>query len=133
MNGLRHQAQHAARALEFFERSPTCVELVEQFGMDRISLFQLAPVILIRAALREIVGVLAVELGELLQRVVAVVEFVARDVLEQPPPDDLITLFLTSRSPRGFHAAEGLLETRKRLLTAFAADLDLRGRQGRDE
>ena len=58
MNGLRHQAQHAARALEFFERTPARVELVEQLGMDRINLLQLAPIVLVRTALREIVGVL---------------------------------------------------------------------------
>lgn len=104
MNGLCHQAQHTARALELFERTPARIELIEQLGVDRIRFLQLAPVILVRAALREIVGVLAVELGELLQRVVTVMELVAGDVLEQPPPYDLIALLgslAATRTPRG--------------------------------
>ena len=99
VDGLRHQAQHAARPLEFFERSPSRIELVEQLGMDRVGLLQLASIILVRAALREVVGVLAVELRELLQRVVPVMELVAGDFLEQPPPDDLIALLLARRPP----------------------------------
>ena len=99
MDDLRHQAQHAARALEFFERSPARIELVEQLGMDRIGLLQLAPIILVRAALREIVGVFAIKLRELLQRVVAVMELVARNFLEQPSADDLIALLLARRPP----------------------------------
>lgn len=79
MDRLRHQAQDAARALELLKRTPARIELVEQLGMDRIGLLQLAPIILIRAALREIVGVFPVQLGELLQRVVAMMELVAGD------------------------------------------------------
>jgi hypothetical protein len=52
-----NQAQHAACALEFFERPPARVELIEQLGMDRIGFLQLAPIVLVRAALREVVGV----------------------------------------------------------------------------
>ena len=101
--------------------------------MDRIGLLQLAPVVLVGAALRKIVGVLAVELGELLQRVVPVMEAVAGNFLEQPPPDDLVALLLDGRPPRGFDARKGLLEPRQRLLTAFAADLDLRCGQRGDQ
>lgn len=124
-SGTARQRQHPACALEFFQRSPTRIELIEQFGMDGIGFFQLAPIVLIRAALWEIVGVFPIQLGKLLQRVVAVMELVSGDFLEQPPPDDLVAFLLTRRSPRRFHTAEGLLESSQRLLTTFAADLDL--------
>ena len=50
--------------------------------MDRIGFFQLPAIILVGASLGEIVGVLAIKLGELLQRVVAVMKLVASDFLE---------------------------------------------------
>ena len=66
MNDLCHKTQHATRALEFFQRPPARIELIEQFGMNWVSLLQLSAIILVRASLRKIVGVLAVELCELL-------------------------------------------------------------------
>ena len=64
---------------------------------------------------------------------VAVVEPVARNVLEQPPANDFVALFLRSRPPGRLDPGEGLLEPDQRLLTALAADLDLRSRQRRHE
>jgi len=46
--------------------------------MDRVCLFQFPAIIFIRTALREIVAVIPIELGELFQGVVPVVETVAR-------------------------------------------------------
>ena len=40
MNDGRHQFEHAARALEAFQRGPVLVEAVEQFGVDRIGRFE---------------------------------------------------------------------------------------------
>ena len=133
VNGLRHQSQNAACALELFQRPPTGIKLVEQLRVDRVGLFQLPPVILIRTALRKVVRVFAIKLGKLLQRVVAMVELVARNLLEQPPANDLIALLLACRTPRGFNAAEGLLEAGECFLATFATNLDLRGRQRRDK
>jgi hypothetical protein len=101
--------------------------------MDRVGLFQLTPIVLVSAALREVIGVLPVQLGELLQGVVAMMKPVAWDFLEQPPANDLVALFLTCRAPRRLYATERLLEACQRLLAAFTANLDLRCRQGSNE
>jgi len=70
---------------------------------------------------------------KLLQRIIAVMELVARYVFEQSSPDDFIAFFLARRTPGGFHTAESLLEPRQCLLATFAANLDLRGWQRRDQ
>lgn len=51
--------------------------------MDGVGFFQLAAVIFIGAALREVIAVFPVQLGKLLQRIVAVMEFIAGNFLEQ--------------------------------------------------
>ncbi len=67
--------------------------------MDGIGLLQLSTIIFVGAALREVVRVLAIKLGELLERIVAVMEFIAGDLLEQPTSNDLVALLLRSRTP----------------------------------
>jgi putative DNA methylase len=74
---LRHKTQHTASTLKFLERTPARVQLIEQLRMDRVGLLQLAPIILVGTALREIIRIVAIELCELLQRVVAVMKLVA--------------------------------------------------------
>ena len=100
MDDLGHQAQHATRTLKFFQRTPARIKLVEQLRVNRIGLFQLAPIVLISAALRKVLRVFAVQLHKLLQRVVPVVELVTRDLLEQPAANDLVAFFLARRPPR---------------------------------
>ena len=104
MDDLCHQTQHAARPLEFFKRPPTRVELVKELWMNGVCLFQLAAIIFVSAALRKIIRILAIELRELLQRIVLVMVLVARNFLEQAPADDLVAFFLRGRSPRRFDA-----------------------------
>ncbi|MND29041.1 hypothetical protein D3C80_195400 [compost metagenome] len=133
MDDLRHQPQDAAGALKLFERAPAGVQLVEKLRVDRIGLFQLAAVVLVCASLREIIRIVAVKLRELLQRVVAMMELVTRDFLEETTADDLVALFLRRRTPRRFYPAKGLFEARERFLPTFTANFNLRGRQRRDE
>ena len=99
--------------------------------MDGVSFLKFAPVIFIGRAARKLVCVFSIELGELLQRVVPVVELVAGNVLEQPPADDFVALFLRCRPPGRLDPGEGLLEPDQRFLSAVSADLDLRSRKRR--
>ena len=108
MNGLGHQPQHAARALKSLQGAPARIELIEEFRMDGVSFLKFAPVIFIGRAARKLVFVFPIELGELLQRVVPVVKLVAGNVLEQPPPDDFVALFLRCRPPGRLDPGEGL-------------------------
>ena len=77
--------------------------------MDGVGFLQLAPVVFIGRAARELVCVFPIELGELLQRIVPVVELIAGNVLEQPAADDFIALFLRSGPPGRLNSGEGLL------------------------
>ena len=101
--------------------------------MDGVCPLQLAPVVRVGAAAWKLVGVVAIELRELHQGVVAVVVPVAGDLLEQAPADDLVALFLRRGPPGRLHSGEGLLEPGDRLLSPFPADLDPGRRQRRHE
>ena len=96
----RHQAQHAARALEFHQRGPVGVQPVEDFRMDRVGRLD-ALLVFGFAALRRKLGLLVtVKLGEGARHDVAILEL--RRVgqgLEQAPAHDLEALLGTGRPP----------------------------------
>src|SRR4051812_21404456 len=94
--------------------------------MDRVGLLQLAPIIFVRTALREVIRVVAIELRELLECVVAVMKLVAGNRFKKPAPNNFVALFLARWPPRGFNSAECLLKSCQGLLTSLATHLNLR-------
>ena len=131
----RHQAQHAAGALELHQRGPVGVEPVEHFRMDRIG--RLDPVLVVEVAAlgREFLMLGPVEVVE------GAGDRVARDELglfdqrlEQPPPDDLEAFLGAGRRPRRLHPPDDVAQPRQRRPAARAAHLlvvGLRVRRGR--
>ena len=97
----RHQAQHAAGALEPGERGPVRVEAVEDLGMDGEGGPD-APLVVRGAAFgRELHALRTVGVGERAGGHVALLERLRpRQRLEQPPPHDL-EAFLGARGPPG--------------------------------
>ena len=67
----RHQAQHAARALELHQRRPVRIEPVEHLRMDRIGRLQALLVVGVAALGRELLMLRAIEIGEGARDVVA--------------------------------------------------------------
>ena len=120
----RHQAQHAAGALEFHQGRPVRVEPVEDLGVDRIGRLD-ALLVLGLAALRRELGLLgAVELGEGPRHHVPVLELGGvGEGLEQPPADDLEALLGGGRPPGGLHPPDHIAQPVQGLAPAGPAHL----------
>ena len=73
----RHQAQHAAGALEFHQRGPVGVEAVEDLRVDRIGRLDAFLVVGVAALGRELLVLRPVEIGEGPRHHVAVLELLA--------------------------------------------------------
>ncbi len=76
---------------------------------------------------------LGVQLAEPLDDLVAALDRLGRQRLEETPPDDLERLLGRRRAPRRVDPVDDVLERLERLLAALAADLDRRRRQRHDE
>ena len=85
----RHELQHAAGPLEPLERRPVVEEPVEQLGVDRVAGPQALEVRLLLRLGREAALVLGVQLAEPLDDLVAALDRLGRQRLEEAPPDDL--------------------------------------------
>ena len=124
----RHQAQHAARALEFHQRGPVGVEPVENLRVDRIRGLDPLLVVGVAALGRELLVLRAVEVGEGARDHVAVLELRwIGQRLEQPPPHDLKAFLGARRPPRGFDAAHDVAQPVERLAPALTAYLHVIG------
>ena len=124
----RHQAQHAARALELHQRGPVAVEPVEDLGVDRVGGLDALLVVAVPALGRELGSLRAIEVGEGARGHVALLEGVRPgERLEQPPPHDLEAFLGRRRPPRRLHPPDHVAQPVQRLAPADAADLHVVG------
>ena len=130
IDDLRHQLQHAARALKPVDGGPVLVEPVEDLRMDRIGLQEPVVVAAFLRLGRQLGALGDIGIGERAADRLAGLRVAHR--LEQPPADDLERLFGGDRLPERLHAPEGLLEGPERRDAALAAGLDVRLRQRRE-
>ncbi len=133
MDDRRHQAQHAARALELLDAGPVVVEAVEEFGVDGVSGFDASLVLGFATLGGKLLRLTAVEIGA------GFGDGIARDEerrvgdgLEEPPPHNLEALFRVGWSPGRFQASEDVLQAQRSLASAFATRLGIGGRDGGD-
>ena len=127
----RHQAQHAARALEPLQRGPVAVQPLEDLRMDRIVRLQPLQIAGLPALGREVAALLAVQRVERAAYVVAGRLVVERQ--EEPSAHDFESFLGADRLPDRLHAAERVLDARQRLPARVAPDLDVGLRDGRHE
>ena len=128
MDHRRHQAQHAAGALELHQRGPVGVEPVEDLRVDRVGRLDPLLVVGVAALGRELLVLRAVEIGERARHHVAVLELRRIDQrLEQPPAHDLEALLGARRPPRRLHPPDDVAQPVERLAPALAAHLDVVG------
>jgi hypothetical protein len=112
----------AARALELHQGRPVVVEAVEDFGVDGIGGLDALLVIGGAALGRKLRLLCSIEVGEGPRHDVAV--FVLRrirDRLEEPPADDLESLFGARRAPGGLYAPHHVTQPVERLPPSLAA------------
>ena len=124
----RHQAQHAAGALELHQGRPVGVEAVEDLGVDGVGGLDALLVVGVAALGRELRLLSAVELGEGAGDDIAVPE-VRRvgEGLEEAAADDLEALFGGCGPPGGLQTADDVAQAIEGFAAAGAADLDVVG------
>ena len=112
--------------LELVERGPIIVESVEQFRMDGIGGLESPAISALAGGIRELLGLIAVEVGESADHRIARCE--ARRILnrlEKAAAHDLEAFLWAGRPPGGFYAPKGVLDALQGCLPTFAADLDV--------
>ena len=123
MDGLGHQLQHAARALEAIDGGPVLEETIEHLGVDRIGLPESVGVTRLVGLGRQLGALGDVGVGERAAHRLACL--LVANGLEQSPPHDLERLFGGHGLPQGLHPSEGFLQGAQRHDAALAAGLDL--------
>ena len=118
---LRHQLQHAARALEVVQRGPVFIQAVEHLGVDRVGVFQPFQIL---AVLR--LGGQVVAVGDVVVRKRPAHRLHRQlivDVAEQAAAHDLERFLGGHRLPQRLNAPEVMRKRSQRLFTTLAACL----------
>ena len=124
----RHQPQHAARALELYQRPPVAVEPVEHLGVDGVGRLHPLLVVDVTTFGRKLLVLGPVELRERAGDDIAILELRRiGERLEQPSSDDLEAFLGAGRPPGRFDPPDEVPQPVERLPSASAADLDVAG------
>jgi hypothetical protein len=124
----RHQAQHAAGALEFHQRGPVGVKTVKNLGMDWVRGLEPKLVIRIAAFGRKLLAFLAIKIKEFPGHRIAGDELrLLNKRLEEAPAHNFKTFLGAGRPPRGLHAADDVAQPVERRASALAAHFDVIG------
>ena len=95
-----HKTKDPSGALEFYERAPCSVQLVEDFRMNRIRSLDASFVVVIPAFGWKLCALRVVEIRESACRDITVLELITSEGLEQAAPNDLEALLGCSWTPR---------------------------------
>ena len=107
MDHRRHQAQHAARALELHQRRPVVVEPVEHFGMNGVSGLETGFVIGLRTLRRKLLLLRAIKIMKRTGHGIARDELLPFDQrFEKSAPHDFESFFRARRPPRRLQTAD---------------------------
>ena len=128
MDDRSHQPQHAAGALEPLQCGPVIVQAVEDLRVDGVAGNHPVAVLHLFDLRRKIAGVGLVQLAELGADPVAGLRVLA--VKEEAAAHDFKAFVGGNRFPDGFHPPEGVLDGLQCGLSRFAADLNIRFRDG---